>query len=573
LKIVKRQEVTITIASGESSGTATLTGFSNLVKMVPKFGSYRYVTGGTPDAEEIFVNFKIDSTSQITAERNAASGNAITARVYVLEFGADTTVQKGTWSMADGVATDDVSISALTLAESYCFYYQKGTDADVTYHPDDVCVSLKFNSTTELGFERTGTTGSNSGNWYVVSSNTLTVEHGSHSEVGGTGTTMTDTITSVTMAETFIISSYRTSEVDFVDEAMCTVDLQNATTIRWRRGFDDAEDFDFEYQIISDSNINVQRGEFTANATTDNDTISPVVVAQTIVKTGCGRSGFDSNADFAQADKVNRFWEIFLNSATQINGEVGLASSTMIQTWEVIDFEFGINRLDAAASGTGTTLVYTVSSGTNRVLLAFFGWENSTAMTLDSVDYGGQAMTPAFNIVTADAGVVAGSACFYLTDVGIDAASTNVITPTYSETPNSNQLHAASYENLNQSSPLVQTKTDETNASTPNPFTTLDLTEAIDNLVVAIVAGGNNTTHSWQSDMTEQTDIGSGTSSSSMGDRLSRTNANVTIEVTVLSQNRAAAGSAEFLFKAPAVGLLERSYPRGGNRGITRGVI
>jgi len=215
-----------------------------------------------------------------------------------------------------------------------------------------------------------------------------------------------------------------------------------------------------------------------------------------------------------------------------------------------------VTRLDTAASVAAATQAYTVGAGSNRILVAFFSWEFNGQITITGVTYGGQTMVQAFIQDTPDAGFSHGVACFYILDAGIAAASTNVITPTYNLTPADEIIHAASYEGVDQTggaTTLLETNTAETNASTPNPFTTLDLTEADGNVVVAIVGGGNASTCVWQADMTEQTDQADASSFSSVSDRLSTTNANVTIEGTIASQNRASGGSAEFAFAVTIV--------------------
>jgi hypothetical protein len=163
-------------------------------------------------------------------------------------------------------------------------------------------------------------------------------------------------------------------------------------------------------------------------------------------------------------------------------------------------------------------------------------------------------MTQAFQIDTPDTGLSAGIACFYILDAGIQAASGTTITPTYSTTPADEIIAAASYTGVNQTggaTTVPETATAETNETTPNPHTTIDITEATGNLVVAAIACGNATTYTWQSDMTEQEETSDASSSIGFADRLSTTDLNVTIEPTVASQNRTAAGSAEF---AAAVG-------------------
>jgi len=221
-----------------------------------------------------------------------------------------------------------------------------------------------------------------------------------------------------------------------------------------------------------------------------------------------------------------------------------------------------VARLDASASAAASTLNYTVSAGSDRCLIVCFGSEYNGSTSVTSVDYGGQAMVQAFSIQTADSGYAANTSCWYLLDAGITAASGNTITPTYSTTPADEMITAASYTGVNQTggaSTVLETATAESNESTPNPFTTIDLTEASGNLVVAAITCGNATTFTWAADMTEQEDLADASSAMSFADRLSTTNANVTIEATVASQNRASAGSAEFA-AAPVFSLEQEGY-------------
>ena len=218
-----------------------------------------------------------------------------------------------------------------------------------------------------------------------------------------------------------------------------------------------------------------------------------------------------------------------------------------------------ISRLDAATSVAASTLNYSVSAGSNRILVACFSWEFNGQTDITGVTYGGQTMTQVFQQDTPDTGLSAGVACFYILDAGIQAASGTTISPTYSTAPADEIIHAASYAGVDQTggaTTVPETATAETNETTPNPFTTIDITEASGNLVIAIVTTGNATTATWQSDMTEQTDQTDASSFSSLADRLSTTNANVTVEGTIASQNRAAGGSAEFAAATVSSGTI-----------------
>lgn len=208
-----------------------------------------------------------------------------------------------------------------------------------------------------------------------------------------------------------------------------------------------------------------------------------------------------------------------------------------------------ITRLDTAASVDAATQTFSVSAGTDRMLVACFGHEVDGQITVDSVDYGGQAMVQAVQIDTPDAGFAAGCSIWYLLNAGIAAASTSVITPTYSSAPADQMIHAASFENVSQAGGSTTNPANasaETNEATPNPLI-LDLTEVDEGCVVAVAVNGGNLAYTWASDMTEQTDQTSASSQSSMADRLSTTSANVDIEPTVApTPNRMAGCSASF---------------------------
>ena len=213
-----------------------------------------------------------------------------------------------------------------------------------------------------------------------------------------------------------------------------------------------------------------------------------------------------------------------------------------------------ITRLGSCSSAAATTLAHTVEPGSNRMLVAGFAHESSPLRTVDSVDYGGQAMVLAIQIGTADSGTAAGCSIWYLLETAIAAAGTNIITPTYSGARDEEAIHACAYAGVNQaggSTTNPATASAETNEATPNPLIG-DLSEVDNGLVVAFFISAIPSTTTWGSDMTEQTEQPAASSNSSMADRLSITNSNVDIEPTATDQNRAALVSA--LFAPPSAG-------------------
>lgn len=248
-------------------------------------------------------------------------------------------------------------------------------------------------------------------------------------------------------------------------------------------------------------------------------------------------------------------------------GDVDTKDGTAITTSSTLDGESGIDtadgqaivsggsstaRLDAASTVQGnqaTTLDFTVSAGTDRMLIACFGWEDTDPSSVTSVLYGDQSMVEMLSQNSGVAGTTAGVSVWYLLDSEITAASGTTIDPSYDDVNIADvQIHAISYEYVNQTgggTTLTATNHAETNTTTPNPIV-FDLTESSGGVVIACAVGGNAATMSWGADMTEQTDETDASSHSSLADRLSTTGANVDIEATTSNPIRMAGVSGAF---------------------------
>lgn len=217
-----------------------------------------------------------------------------------------------------------------------------------------------------------------------------------------------------------------------------------------------------------------------------------------------------------------------------------------------------ITRLDtAAATATLTTLDYTVSAGTDRLLIIAWAAEDTSIRNI-TLDYGGQTPIEAIDEGT-DFGVAIWGGIHFLTDSMIDAATDDTLTITWSGSTDASVFTLASYEGFDQTwDPITEAATnwDTTGSSTPNPLTGADLTESPDGLVVASAGNGSGSqSATWASDMTEQSDLTSGSAMTcSMADRLSTTSANVDIEPTWTSQNRTGLFTAFFAGTAGAAG-------------------
>lgn len=203
-----------------------------------------------------------------------------------------------------------------------------------------------------------------------------------------------------------------------------------------------------------------------------------------------------------------------------------------------------VGRLDTLDSGTTDGGSYTVSAGTDRLLVVGLAQEGDP-ITADQVTitYGGQSMTKQVSIITDDDKLEV--YIFTLDDAGITAASSTTISIT-NETA-AFAWTAASYDGVDQTNPVAQTGTDQVDASTPNPLTGASFTVSDGSAVMAVAGNGKSpVTATWDADLTEQDDFkGSGSMHLTVADELFASGQAVTIEATWTDQNRAAIGALE----------------------------
>jgi GH35 family endo-1,4-beta-xylanase len=98
---------------------------------------------------------------------------------------------------------------------------------------------------------------------------------------------------------------------------------------------------------------------------------------------------------------------------------------------------------------TGTT--HAKEPGTDRALVFIAHARHTAATSLNSVTYGGQAMTKAVEKLTSSGSTRTYTAAFILNDAGITAASGTTFVPTWSVTPATTAYGSVFFANVNQS--------------------------------------------------------------------------------------------------------------------------
>ena len=197
-----------------------------------------------------------------------------------------------------------------------------------------------------------------------------------------------------------------------------------------------------------------------------------------------------------------------------------------------------VTRLDAVDSeyAFDEDMDYSVSAGTDRVLVVGVHQED-TGASQPTVTYGGESMTHIVGIFTGESNGVRQD-LFFLNDAGIVAASG--ITIQLSTVPFYTAIVAGSFKEALQTTPTVY-DSDMANSSTPNPVISevvvADGSWAIGfaGVGIQLVPGA-----SWDSDLTEQLERITDSSTCSWADKGYGTGQTVAGECTWSSQNLAA---------------------------------
>jgi hypothetical protein len=186
-----------------------------------------------------------------------------------------------------------------------------------------------------------------------------------------------------------------------------------------------------------------------------------------------------------------------------------------------------------------TGLTHTVGAGNDRLLVFMVGYENGTNVPINTVSYGGQSMTR-INGTVVGTTTVARIELWYLNEAGIGAASNGTFVVTYGgASPSEPSFAAASFQNVDQTAPILASNVNSTAASTPNPLPT-SVSVTADGMAVSAAFCGNPGSFTWGNGWTEGTDQSLASSNSSSADHPAVANGTDTASATHSAQNRQA---------------------------------
>lgn len=182
-------------------------------------------------------------------------------------------------------------------------------------------------------------------------------------------------------------------------------------------------------------------------------------------------------------------------------------------------------------------LTHAVQAGTNRALILTVHVENTGAISLNSVTYGGRPMTKIIERTATSAGsqIVAYTAAFFLGEGGIAAASNGTFAPVWSVTPTQAPAFSSVFlVNVNQTTMLGASSSGVSNAAS---VTAAALPTVSGDRVIVAATNGNSGGYTMNNGFTEAIEVAPGSADGVAGSKLA-TGANETPGVTHSAPNR-----------------------------------
>lgn len=332
------QQVSITIGSGATSNTATITAVGA--------GAFILYQGQTTidfsDANAACARIELTNPTTVTATRNTSSTDTVTINAVIID--GDTTnliksVQSGTITILTAATTGTATISAVTNTNTAVAFLGFSTAAILNLTRDEVALSLAGTTVTAT---RSATNGATVVGYCVIEFQGAALNSSTQNisiDSAGAGTTFTATITSVTVNNTMLIWGGQFTGASSTSEAkdFGRFDLTNATTVTVTVNTAPAVTtntykcvvVEFVSAMLAQA---IQRGTIAIAAGTSNTaTITSSPTAETV----CNWLGNTTTATTAQFN--TSIASITQTNATTLTETLG-TSGSVTGSYEVVDF-------------------------------------------------------------------------------------------------------------------------------------------------------------------------------------------------------------------------------------------
>ena len=345
--------LTVTFGNADAIKTVNLTKGQIESKCVP-FISARInttqVSFSQLDLSQIGISVEVYNNGGIAALRlrRQTTFRSFVCHIYVVEFADNVSVTRGTITYSG--ATSTRTISAVNLNKTFlAFTYTGGGQGD----PRDLFVLGKFNSATQIEFNRNNTLGGPNGSitaWYYIVQDMDGAIFNVQSvlPVLGAGITqLNSAISPVVMSNTMIVGSGNGASISDAANSQGYSYLQSATNVRSvRTNSNDNPDRHSSFIVEFLDGTTVQRGIKATNTGAAGDfdksetiPIVPVDVSKSIAQWLMGSHGSRSGRSIINNGAVNHSIEVAPDGASIIMRYRGSGvASTYEAAWEVVTF-------------------------------------------------------------------------------------------------------------------------------------------------------------------------------------------------------------------------------------------
>ena len=451
------QQVSITIASGSLTGTATITGVGSGAFIVYQGATCTETGAGT--LNDSVSRIELTNSTTITATRGA-TGTSKTVTINAVIVDGDTTnliksVQSGTITIAAAGTSNTATISAVTNNNTAVAYLGQSFGGSATSEANLAILGLS-------GTTLTATIGAAPATGNVVvgycviefqgAAMNQAVQNVAYNGTDAAVTSKAMTITSVSTANSFVIFSGWTcsgSGLAPAREAMYC-DLTNSTTltVHWNTVNSNVRRFNCcVVELVSGIvKQNIQRGTIALSAASSNT----ATITSSSTTNGFCNFLSNSSTDATGNPSINLFRITQTNATTLTLNANSAASGTA--SYEVIEFPAFISGItfDAASNSTYQSASSSYSwshtcTGSNRYLVVGIAML-SLAQTVSSITYAGENLA-----LLGVRSSITGAARVELWGIVAPATGSNTIAVTLSGSIASAGC-ASSYAGVNQSS-------------------------------------------------------------------------------------------------------------------------
>ena len=337
------QQVSITIASGATSGTATISSVDTSKSFLVFGGPSNDGAGGGGNANASKEEPRIELTNAttVTAYRDTSTTTAVTINANVIE-GKSTlvsSVQHGTVALS-GVSSNTTTITSVDTSRSVVVYLghtSPNTSASARYYNIDITLTNSTTVTATAGISSDQTIG-----FCVVEFAAVAVQSRQQFREAYTtsNTTDTKTITSVTQGNTVIFYGGQTSSANSYATTRYALQLTSSTNVNLVRGGTSTSSRTVAYTVLEFAagvlKSNVQRGTIDLTSATSNTaTITSVDTSKACV----AYTGMNTSNNLTNQLGSNIQQKVAITNATTVTGSIGASNAdTKAVGYEVWEF-------------------------------------------------------------------------------------------------------------------------------------------------------------------------------------------------------------------------------------------